>query len=243
MTDISLIYINLLRECLLDNIYKNQKNLVNNSLASDNNIENGTHWPERAHTMIGRKRMNNIKFCVDEVIKNNIEGDFIETGVWRGGACIFMKGILKAYNIDKKVFVADSFEGLPPPDKHYPADKGDTHHTIKLLAVPLHEVKENFKAYDLLDENVIFIKGFFEYSIPNAPIDKLSILRLDGDMYSSTIQVLNSLYDKVSLGGYIIIDDWCLHNCRQAVLDFRSTRNITDEIVNIDGVGVFWKKS
>jgi hypothetical protein len=93
-----------------------------------------------------------------------------------------------------------------------------------------------------LDDNVVFIKGFFENTIPNAPIDKLSILRLDGDMYSSTIQCLNSLYDKVSIGGYIIVDDWCLLNCRKAVNDFRKTRNITDRIIEIDGIGVFWKK-
>jgi O-methyltransferase len=243
MTDIPGMYIDLLKKCLLDDIYKVQKNLANNSLATDNDIENGTHWPERAHTMIGRKRMNNIKFCIDEVLKNNIEGDIIETGVWRGGACIFIKGILKAYNSNKKLFVADSFQGLPPPDPRYPADKGDIHHTIKLLAVSLEEVTENFKRYDLLDDSVVFIKGFFETSIPKAPIDKLSILRLDGDMYSSTIQVLESLYDKVSVGGYIIVDDWCIHNCRRAVNDFRTTRNITDEILNIDGYGVFWKKT
>jgi len=107
----------------------------------------------------------------------------------------------------------------------------------------LEEVRENFKRYDLLDDNVVFIKGFFETSIPSAPIDKLAILRLDGDMYSSTIQVLNALYDKVSTGGYIIVDDWCLHNCRAAVNDFRKSRNITDEILEIDGIGVFWRKT
>lgn len=243
MTDTSSMYCELLKKCLLDDIYKVQTNLANNSLATDSDIENGTHWPERAHTMIGRKRMENIRHCLQDVLKNNIEGDLIETGVWRGGACIFMKGILKAYNSDKKVFVADSFEGLPPPDPKYPADRGDTHHTIKILAVSLEEVNQNFKRYDLLDENVVFIKGFFEHSIPIAPIDKLSILRLDGDMYSSTIQVLECLYHKVSVGGYIIVDDWCIPNCRAAVNDFRQSRNITDEIINIDGTGVFWKKT
>jgi hypothetical protein len=242
MTDIPKMYIDLLKKCLLDDIYKVQKNLANNALASDNDIENGKHWPERAHTMIGRKRMENIRYCLQSVLENNIEGDVIETGVWRGGACIFMKGILKAYNSNKKVFVADSFEGLPRPDPRYPADRGDNHHTIKILAVSLEEVTQNFKRYDLLDESVIFIKGFFEHSIPKAPINKLAVLRLDGDMYSSTIQVLESLYDKVSIGGYIIVDDWCLPNCRRAVNDFRTSRKIVDEIIEIDGVGIFWKK-
>jgi O-methyltransferase len=243
MADVSSMYLDLLKKCLLDDIYKVQKNLANNSLATDNEIENGMHWPERAHTMIGRKRMENIRYCLQDVLKNNIEGDVIETGVWRGGACIFMKGILKTYNSDKKVFVADSFEGLPPPDPKYPADRGDKHHTIKILAVSLEEVTQNFKRYDLLDENVVFIKGFFEHSIPKAPINKLAVLRLDGDMYSSTIQVLESLYDKVSSGGYIIIDDFCIPNCRTAVNDFRANRNITEEMTIIDGCGIFWKKN
>lgn len=69
-----------------------------------------------AHTMIGLKRMDNIQYCIEECLKENIIGDLIETGAWRGGATIFMKGILKAHNInDRKVFVADSFKDFLNP--------------------------------------------------------------------------------------------------------------------------------
>lgn len=241
------LYIQLLKNCVTDNIYKKQVHVDADSQpvynASIENVEEGTYWPERAHTMIGLKRLDNIKFCVEYCLKNNIAGDFIETGVWRGGATIFMKGILKAYGSDRKVFVADSFEGLPEPETKYIHDQNDPHHTFKFLAVPLEEVKNNFRAYDLLDDNVIFIKGFFETSLKTAPIDKLAILRLDGDMYSSTIHVLDTLYDKVTKGGFIIIDDYTLPGAKAAVIDFRNKRNIKDEIVLIGkGYSAYWVK-
>ena len=233
-------YLELIKNCLLDNIYGS--NDYTGKQASDDSVQNGNYWPQRAHTMIGMKRLNNIQQCFEDVIKNNVEGDLIETGVWRGGATIFMKALVNHYNQNRKVFVADSFEGLPKPDPKYPVDNGDVHHTVSLLAVSQETVAENFKRYNLLDENVVFIKGFFETSLLNAPIGKLSILRLDGDMYSSTIQVLTHLYDKVSIGGYILIDDYALVGCRAAVDDFRKSRNIVSEMTQVDWTGMFWKK-
>ena len=155
-----------------------------------------------------------------------------------------MAGLNKYYKSGKKVYVADSFQGLPPPNEQkYPDDKGDNSYTYTTLAVSIEEVKENFSKYDLLDENVEFIKGFFKDSLKNTSINKLSILRLDGDMYESTIQVLHHLYDKVVVGGYIIIDDYgCIPACAKAVDDFRKNRNITTELKTVDWTGRYWKK-
>jgi O-methyltransferase len=204
----------------------------------------GLDWPEKAHTMIGIKRLNNLHDSLDYVRKNNIKGDFIETGVWRGGASIFMKYYNNLYGMNRKVFVADSFEGLPTPDiERYPHDKGDTHYTIDYLKVSLDEVKHNFKLYNMLDENVIFLKGWFSETLKNnEEINDLSILRFDGDMYGSTIDVLSNLYHKLTKNGVIIIDDYCLQNCVKAVADFRVNNNINDEITVIDKCGVFWYK-
>ena len=205
----------------------------------------GKIWPEKAHTMIGLKRLNNIQFCVEEVIKNNIKGDMIETGVWRGGAVIFMRMLLKHYNIsDKMVYVADSFEGLPKPDHvKYPKDVDDKHHTFDFLRVSLEEVQNNFKAYGLLDNQVKFLKGWFKDTTKNPPFKQLSILRLDGDMYSSTWEVLENLYDKLAIGGYLIVDDYgAIVNCREAINDFREQYNIKEPIQKIDWTGIYWKK-
>ena len=204
----------------------------------------GKDWPSHAHTMIGLKRLRNLRRLVSRVLEDRIPGDFIETGVWRGGACIYMRALLIAYGVtDRRVWVADSFAGLPPPNpERYPADAGSNLHKIRLIAVSLEEVKKNFGKYNLLDEQVVFLNGWFKDTLPHAPIEKLAILRLDGDMYESTIQALDSLYPKLSPGGFVIIDDYGLIPCRKAVDDFRARNGIADIVEDIDGMASFWRK-
>ncbi len=206
--------------------------------------EDGMIWPMNADTMIGLKRLDNIQFCVESALRNGIDGDLIETGVWRGGASIFMRAVLAAYGItDRCVFVADSFEGLPKPNEaEYPQDKGDRHYRHKFLEVSQEQVEANFAKYGLLDEQVVFLKGWFKDTLPNAPIEKLAVMRLDGDMYESTTNALNNLYPKLSEGGFCIVDDYALRRCKQATDDFRAKRNITSSLVKIDHVSVFWQK-
>lgn len=207
--------------------------------------ELGRDWPSQAHSMIGNARMSNLRRIAEHVITQNIPGDFIETGVWRGGACIMMRAVLKAYGAtDRIVWAADSFCGLPTPNPGVAADAGDTHHTFTELAVSLEQVQSNFAKYGLLDDNVRFLKGWFSDTLPTAPIEQLAILRLDGDMYESTMDALASLYDKVSPGGFIIVDDYgAVTGCQKAIHDFRAARGIADPIQPIDGYGVFWQKT
>lgn len=205
----------------------------------------GRDWPPTAHSMIGLERLNNLQHCIETVLRDGVPGDLIETGVWRGGATIFMRGVLKAYGVtDRTVWVADSFKGLPPPDADaYPADEDDRHHTFSDLAVSLEKVKSNFRAYALLDDQVRFLEGWFKDTLPQAPIARLAVMRLDGDMYQSTMDALTSLYPKLSSGGYAIIDDYFLKPCAQAVHDYREQHGVTDPIQDIDGSGAFWRRS
>lgn len=207
--------------------------------------EEGRAWRQYPDTMIGLRRLENLQACVEAVLNDGVPGDFIETGAWRGGACIFMRGLLAAHQVsDRRVFVADSFEGLPPPDpSSHPADAGDLHHTHNFLSVDLDTVKNNFSRYGLLDDQVIFLKGWFSETLPSAPIDQLAILRLDGDMYGSTIDALNALYPKLSPGGFCIIDDYHLSGCRQAVEDYRASHAVAEPLQTIDWAGRFWRKS
>jgi O-methyltransferase len=196
--------------------------------------------------MIGLHRLDNLEECITDVLRRGVPGDLIETGVWRGGATIFMRAVLEAYgDLDRLVWAADSFEGLPPPDPAaYPADEGDKHWQKSQLAVSLDEVRHNFNRYGLLDHRVRFLVGWFRDTLPDAPIERLSILRLDGDMYESTIVALRSLYPKLSPGGYVIVDDYgAVKGCRAAVEDFRAEHGITDELHKIDWSGVFWQRS
>lgn len=207
----------------------------------------GQDWPAPiiAHTMIGMKRLDNLQFCIEQVLKDCVPGDLIETGVWKGGSTIFMRGVLKAHRVqDRCVWVADSFEGLPKPDvASFPEDAGDMHYTFDSLKISIENVKKNFEAYGLLDDQVSFLKGWFRDTLPGAPIKQLSILRLDGDMYESTIVALQSLYQKLSVGGFVIVDDYCIPSCAKAVCDFRIANDIDDEILQIDGTGIYWRRS
>jgi len=157
-----------------------------------------------------------------------------------------MRAVLKAYNVtNRKIYVADSFQGLPLSNpKIYPADKDYNFARFDELKISLEQVKLNFGVYGLLDEQVIFLKGWFKDTLPNVPIEKLAILRLDGDLYESTMDALNNLYHKVSIGGYIIIDDYMIPCCCKAVKDFRRQHKITDKITVIDTLGrVYWQKT
>jgi O-methyltransferase len=209
--------------------------------------EAGQDWPSRAESMIGLKRMTNIQDSIATIMKDDVPGDFIETGVWRGGATIFMKANLNAWgDTTRKVWVADSFEGLPAPDaSRFPADTGDELHKQTGLAVGLETVKNNFRRYGVLDDRVEFLVGWFKDTLPVAPLGDLALMRLDGDMYESTIQAIEVLYPKLSPGGFCIIDDFGSHASQagQAVHDYRKQHGITDEIVAIDDFGAFWRKS
>jgi len=205
----------------------------------------GQIWPSYAHTMVGLKRIDNIQYCVETALADNVPGDLIETGVWRGGSCIFMRGILAAHGSkDRRVFVADSFQGLPPPDTgRYPGDAGDKLFEHDFLSVSRANVEENFRKYDLLDAQVVFLEGWFKDTLPSAPIEKLAVMRLDGDMYGSTIEALTALYPKLSPGGFCIIDDYALGGCRAAVHDFRDQHKITEPILEVDTDGRYWRKA
>ncbi len=206
--------------------------------------EQGWDWPSKAPSMIGAKRMNNLRCECERVIAQQIPGDFIETGVWRGGACIMMRAVLKAYRlVDRRVIAADSFAGLPPPSVGVAADAGADFHTRKDFAVPLAEVKAAFARYGLLDQQVVFLEGLFKDTLPTAPIETLAVLRLDGDMYESTMDGLVNLYHKLSPGGVLIVDDYYLFAAqRQAVDEFRAAHGIADTIVQIDHFGGYWIK-
>jgi len=173
--------------------------------------------------------------CIVDTIRNNVEGDFIETGVWRGGAVILAKLIYDEMGVNKKVFAADSFEGLPKPDpEKYPLDKDDKHYMDEMLKVSMEQVQDNFLLFDCLDDTLIFLKGWFKDTLPVVNIDTLSILRLDGDMYESTWDGLTNLYPKLSDGGYCIIDDYFHNGCQNAVNDYRSKYQINEQIIKVD---------
>ena len=205
-----------------------------------------------AISMLPLIRFENLRICMEDVLQRNVPGDFIETGVWRGGATIFMRAVLKSSAIeDRLVWVADSFEGLPYPDpEKYPKEAVARQSKVmtKLfenLEAGLEEVQRNFATFGLLDDQVRFLKGWFKDTLPQAPIQQLALMRLDGDFYESTMDALVNLYDKLSIGGIVIVDDYgedTWTHCRKAVDDFRNSRGIQAPMMAVDSSCSWWKK-
>jgi len=241
------LYLDLMKRVLTNVIYRDPP--VNWNGQGDYDIarrRDGSDIPSVAHTMVGLARLDNVQYCLERVLADDVPGDFIETGVWRGGTCIFARAILRAYGVtDRQVWVADSFAGMPrtQTDSH-PLDRRlQLHRENDVIAVSAETVAANFERYDLLDEQVRFLKGWFRDSLPDAPISRLSVLRLDGDLYESTMDALNSLYPRLSPGGFTIVDDYHIRACREAVHEYRDQHGITEPLEQIDDYSVYWRRA
>ncbi len=245
-------YLDLLKRVLTNTLFAQEPD-VNSSQATFVTRFLGHYVKGPAISMLPLARMNNIQACVVDVVTKGVPGDLIETGVWRGGATIFMRAVLEALGAaDRLVWVADSFEGLPEPDAvRFPIESA-AHHGVVMekgyrhFAASLADVRANFDTFGLLDDRVRFLEGWFKDTLPVAPIERLSVMRLDGDYYESTMDALTSLYDKLSIGGYAIVDDYGEDEwtyCRKAVDEFRAARGIIDELVEVDRRCWFWQRT
>jgi len=274
MTDAAVsLYLDLLKRCVLNLIYEDSAIRFPWDDSSDRlflpfdrnkRLEAGD-WPSHAHTMIGMRRLDNIQRLVTDVLGRGTPGDLIETGVWRGGSTIFMRGVLKAHGVtDRSVWVADSFEGFPSTEQQGASARSFTspqladmrgYQTRELApavrasldelseGISYEDVRDRFDRYGLLDEQVRFLRGWFRDTLPSAPIERLAVLRLDGDLYDSTYDALDALYPRLSVGGFAIVDDYGVFvECRQAVHDYLGTTGTEADIRHIDDEAVFWQK-
>lgn len=202
----------------------------------------GMDSPLLAETMVGPWRLRNIRQCANSVMAEGIDGDFIECGVWRGGASIYATAAFAAYGDHRDIWVADSFAGIPAPE--HEADKDSVLHNSPYYVVDEAYVRAAFKRYDLLKPNVYFLPGWFKDTMPKMRGKKWSIIRCDCDLYASTMTVLENLYDGLSRGGFCIIDDYFwLKECRQAVDEYRAAHGVAEPIVKIDDQGGYWRKA
>ena len=204
-------------------------------------------------TMLSDERLENVVELTKRVVEKGIPGDLLEAGVWKGGASILIKATLAHHCSKRRLFCCDSYEGLPTfedvdkaleEEKDRPMDKPGSY----AFAGGVEAVKGNFARYGVLDDRVHFIKGFFNDTLPTLTEPRqLALLRMDGDMYSSTMDILENMYDRVVVGGYVIIDDYGhWPQCRRAVHDFfeiRGTSFVLDTIHTIDYTGVWFEKT
>ena len=205
----------------------------------------GLDWPLHGLTMVGLARLDDLQRCVEDIVRDGVDGDVIETGSWRGGASMPMRATLNSLGeSERTVWVADSFQGFPDVDRDLDGgyDLEADLAGCDFLAVPVEEVKASFARFGL-DEGVTFVPGFFQDTLPSLPARRWAIARLDGDSYDATRLSLDVLYPNLAQGGYLIVDDYLpLDQCREAVDDFRREHGITAPIEHIDWSGVRWRR-
>ena len=200
----------------------------------------GMDWPLHGLTMVGLGRLDDLQACVESIVADDVAGDVIEAGAWRGGAALLIRATLDTLGDDRTVWVADSFQGFPDPEN---AD-AEAHRlsAIDFLAVPRSEVAGSFERLGL-QRGVRFVEGFFEETLPGLADRRWSLVRLDADTYAPTQLSLDALYHGLSVGGYMVIDDYhAFQGCRQAVDRFREANGITEPIERIDFAGARWRR-
>jgi O-methyltransferase len=198
-------------------------------------------------TEVDDTRCNHLYSIMEEIRDRNIPGDLVETGVYKGGTSMIMAYCNKEFKLNKRQWLCDSFKGCPDPTKTILGRHPDEAHGEGDFACDQQTVAENFRKYDLITPNLVWVPGWFEDTMPviAKQIDQISLLRFDGDLYSSTLDVLNNLYPKVVSGGFVIIDDYCLEACRDAVNEYIRINGLKVEISKPpfgDACGSWWIK-
>jgi O-methyltransferase len=203
----------------------------------------GMHWSLHGLTMVGLTRLDDVQRCVESIVRDGVEGDVIEAGVWRGGASMLMRATLDSLGDDRTIWLADSFEGFPEPDEEaFPADQERDLSRFDFLSVPVDEVRGNFARLGL-DHGLKFVPGFFDETMPGLRGGTWSLVRLDSDTYEGTRLALDSLYPGLSAGGHLIVDDYhLLPECQRAVDDYRSEHGIDEPLESIDWNSVRWRR-
>jgi hypothetical protein len=205
----------------------------------------------KKYTMTSDERLVTLSRAIDYIEENNIDGDIIECGVWKGGSMMLAAlKLIELKNTRRKLFLFDTFEGMTEPleiDKLATEGKtakafleqqeiGDDNNIWCISS--LEEVKENFESIPYPKNNIYFIKGKVEETLPYKGIKKIAVLRLDTDWYESTKHELETLFDKLEKGGVLIIDDyghWT--GAKQAVDEFIKKNEIKIFLNRIDYTG------
>jgi cephalosporin hydroxylase len=214
---------------------------------ADDDADVASYFP---YTTMGRARLDSLESCLDIIRDEAVEGDLVECGTGRGGGAIFLRAFLDAYEMHKpSVWLADEFRAasdgksagempfpgappLPGGGVGFPDLKGD-----------LNTVRDGFDRFGLLDDRVRFLAGPLASTLPDASIDKIALLALGDSVRADAGEVLEALYDRVTVGGFVVIDKYAAEKCRAAVDGFRARRGITEPRERIDWSAQRWRKT
>jgi cephalosporin hydroxylase len=187
-----------------------------------------------AYTSIGRVRLDHLERCLEVIRDEAVEGDLVECGTGRGGSAVFLRGFLEAYALSRpRLWVADRFGGGSAPSEE----------ETPRFSTDLNTVREAFARFGLLDGRVVFLQGPSSRTLSEAPIEKVALVRIDGHDPEEIEATLEAVYDKVTLGGFVVVDDYGAPECQAAVDRFRSERGVIDRLERIDWSGAWWRKT
>jgi len=187
-------------------------------------------------TLLSNARLRGLYRAVNHAEAHSIEGDVVECGTARGGSAALMGLTLKKLKTNRNLWVFDTFEGLPAPTMADPDYEAASHYTGECRG-ELKEVEQLFQQFEIRKETR-FVKGLFQDTLPVCDVEKIAVLHLDGDWYESVKTCLDHLYDRVSVGGIIQIDDyghWA--GARKAVDEFMRERRIKSPLRYLDYTG------
>tara|TARA_Y100001970_G_scaffold289239_1_gene418947 strand:- start:3748 stop:4524 length:777 start_codon:yes stop_codon:yes gene_type:complete len=226
------------------NLHKIEPLNINHEFPDANNFERETLKICSDYSMTGYERMFALMKSIQFIRHHNVDGDFVECGVWKGGNLILFQKFIDKYNLNKKIYAYDTFEGMTEPDTIDQTFKGensidllnklykkkvDRKQNILIADCSIDDVNNNFKKFSNKD-NLICIKGPVEKTLEvkkNLP-NKISILRLDTDWYSSTKKELEVLFPLLEKNGILIIDDYGFwKGARKAVDEYFMNKNVT----------------
>lgn len=207
----------------------------------------GMGRPAKAETMMGWRRLDFLDRVVCRIVSEGIQGDFFEGGSWRGGSAIFMLGALRALGeTGRRVWAADSFEGYPPPTEASSDIDRLLWSRRDYFAVSRAEFERNVRRYGLEGDALRVLEGFFDRSLPGAPIERLALIRIDIDGYEGVRAVLDVLYPKLSPGGFVVVDELEVPGARRAIDEHFAKSGLKEEILPVPQErpkAAYWRKS
>lgn len=204
----------------------------------------------KEYTMTSQERIYSLIEAVKYVEKNNIAGDIVECGVWKGGSMMAVAETLKYLgNADRALFLYDTFEGMSEPTEHDKTYYGESAETLLEIDTnkeknlvwaysTLESVKQSMSSTNYPSEKVTYVKGKVEDSIPATMPGQIAILRLDTDWYESTYHEMIYLFPLLVKGGVLILDDYGhWQGARKAVDEYIEKNNIQILLNRIDETG------
>lgn len=195
------------------------------------------------YTMVRNYNLINLYWMVRYINRNNIPGAIVECGVWNGGSSAMMAAACHDSGTQREFWLFDSFEGLPPPSARDQALER-IFYFKDWNRGSIDKVKQIFKKLNLSLDRVHFVKGWFDQTIPHTPLPEVALLHIDADWYDSVMTVLKHLYDHVTPGGYIVLDDYGYwKGCDQAVHDFFTEHGLPQTLLHrVSDMGAYFQK-